>query len=267
MNDPKRSRTDLRYGILVRNLPDECDTLIARVFDVAGNWVTSTPIPVPNQAATDESVDFEDGAMPPVGWNKVVSASGSTTTVVNDASAAHTGSRGMLCVDNSMTEATSQRAGIEFMLPPNRFEWIAEGWFSPTVLDLAPNDAIQLLRFHSGEDLSVAARIIRREGDSLFAGIVAKDLDGGLKVANSSEIISPDEWRRWRLHLLRIGTRETTAVLYLNEGGKMLERARTNWDSMASEPRILRAGIAFSSPGVKATVLADDLRVREFPVL
>lgn len=27
MNDPERTRTDLRYGILVRNLPDECDNL------------------------------------------------------------------------------------------------------------------------------------------------------------------------------------------------------------------------------------------------
>ena len=52
MNNPQRPRTDLKYGILVRNLPDECDTLIARVFDVGGNCVTSAPIPVPDQAAT-----------------------------------------------------------------------------------------------------------------------------------------------------------------------------------------------------------------------
>ena len=266
MNDPKRTRTDLRYGILVRNLPDECDTLIARVFDVGGNSVTSAPILVPNQTATDEFVDFEDGAMPPAGWKRVTSRTGSGTTVANDISAAHSGSRGMRSIDASTTETSTQRAGIEFALPAGRFEWIAEGWFNPTVLDLAPNDSIHLIRFLSGEDLSVAARIIRHEGGLLLAGIVAKDLDGDLKVANSSAIISPDVWRWWRLHLLRFGTRESTAVLYLDEDGKMEEQDRLDWDSTASEPTVLRAGIGFSSAGAKATVLTDELRVSESPI-
>lgn len=263
MNDPERTRTDLRYGILVRNIPDECDTLIARVFDVGGNSVASEEIPVPSQTATDEFIDFEDGAMPPPGWKRVTSTTGSGTTVANDASAAHYGSRGMLCVDDSATETNTQRAGVEFTLPSGRFEWTAEGWFNPTVLGLEPNDTIQLLRFLSGEDLSVATRIIRHEGGLLFAGIVANDLDGGLNVANSSAIITPGVWRRWRLHLLRVGTRETTAVLYLDEDGEMKEQARINWDSTSSEPEVLRAGIGLSSAGAKATVLADQLRVTE----
>ena len=97
----------------------------------------------------------------------------------------------------------------------------------------------------------------------LLAGIVANDLDGTLKVATSSAIISPDVWRWWRLHLMRIGTRESTAVLYLDEDGKMVEQARLNWDSTASEPTSLRAGIGFSSAGAKATVLTDELRLTE----
>src|SRR5262249_7620625 len=157
--------------------------------------------------ATDEVVDFEDGAMPPAGWKRVTSTTGSRTTVTNDAAAGHCGSRGMRCVDASTTETISQRAGIEHTLPGGRFEWIAEGWFKPTVLDLAPNDSIQLLHFLSSEDVSVAARIIRHEGGLLHAGIVAHDRDGTPKVATSSAIISLDVWRRWRLHLLRLGTR------------------------------------------------------------
>ena len=131
------------------------------------------------------------------------------------------------------------------------------------MLDLAPNDSIHLIRFLSGEDLSVAARIICHAGGLLLAGIVAKDLDGSLKVANSSAIISPNVWRWWRLHLLRLGTRESTAVLYLDEDGKMEEQDRLNWDSTASEATVLRAGIGFSSAGAKATVLTDQLRVSE----
>jgi hypothetical protein len=171
----------------------------------------------------------------------------------------------MLCVDASTTENT-QRADIEFALPAGRFEWIAEGWFNPTVLDLTPNGSIHLLRFLSGEDLSVAARIFRHEGGLLLAGIMAKDLDGDLKVANSSAIISPGAWRRWRLCLRRIGTRESAAVLYLDEDGKMEEQDRLDWDSTASEPTVLRAGIGFSSARTKATVLTDELRVSESPI-
>src|SRR5215208_3212619 len=46
MNDPKRPRTDLRYGILIRDLPADCDMLLARVFDVGGNSMTSEAIPI-----------------------------------------------------------------------------------------------------------------------------------------------------------------------------------------------------------------------------
>ena len=61
--------------------------------------------------------------------------------------------------------------------------------------------------------------------------------------------------------MLRIGTRESTAVLSLDENDKMKEQARLNWDSTASEPTVLRAGIGLLSAGAEATVLTDELRV------
>jgi len=70
-------------------------------------------------------------------------------------------------------------------------------------------------------------------------------------------------WRRWRLELLRVGTRETTAILYLNNGGRMKEQARLNWDSTGHEPDKVRAGIGFSSAGAAATVLLDELWLTE----
>lgn len=262
MNDPERTRTDLKYGILVRNIPHECDTLIARVFDVGGNSVTSAPIPVPNQTAIDEFVDFEDGMMPPMGWNVVTSTTGTGTTVANDTSAGYFSPRGMLCVDDSATETKTQRAGIEYTLPAGRFEWRFDGCFNPTELGLAENQSIHLLHFRNGENLSVAARI-RNEGGLLLAGIVANDLDGDLKVVNSSAHIEAGVWRRWGLHLFRIGTRETTAVLYLDEGDELVEQARVNWDSTALEPLVVRAGIASSSPGAEVTIWADNFLVTE----
>lgn len=262
MNDPERLRNDLKYGVLVRNIPSDCDTLIARVIDVGNNIATSAEIAVPDQVAVDEIVDFEDGAMPPAGWTLRKSTTGSGTTVANDASAAHSGSRGMLCVDDSTTETNTQRAGIEFTLPTGRFEWIAEGWFNPIALVLKPDQSIHLLHFLSGEDLSVATRIVCREGGLLLAGIVAKEPDGKFPDSDSAAVIALG-WRKWRLHLLRIGTRETTAVLYLDEDGEMVEQDRLNWDSTAFEPLALRAGIGLLSAGASATVMTDELRLTE----
>jgi Peptidase family M23 len=255
----KQGRTDLNYGILVPNIPRNCNTLVARVKNTRGNVeATSLPIPVPNQIATDQKVDFEDGAMPPCGWSTLTSTSGAGTTVSNDPTAAHSGLRGMLCIDNSKTKS-QQRASIEYALPAGRFEWIAEGRFNPRVLDLDSGQAIELLYFRSsGTSLSVAARICK-DGELLRAGIIVKNPDGTLSPSNSTAVIAKNTWRKWKLHLLRIGTRETTAVLYLDDD----EKLRINWDSTTYEPLNLRAGIGLSSAGATATVLTDELRLTE----
>ncbi|MGH9768534.1 MAG: hypothetical protein ACREAB_13970, partial [Blastocatellia bacterium] len=258
----KHKRTDLKYGVLVRNVPSECDRLVARVIDVGNNTSTSAEVAVPNQTATDEFVDFEDGKMPPAGWKVATSATGAGTTVANEAAAAHTGSRGMLSIDRSTTETLTQRAGLEYTLPAGRFEWIAEGWFNPTDLGLAVNQSVFLLYFLGGENLSAAARIHNSAG-SLRAGIIAKQPDATFADSDSEAIIATGVWRKWRLRLLRIGTRETTAVLYLNEGEQMVEQTRIDWDSTAFEPLSLRAGIGLSSAGATATVLTDELRLTE----
>src|SRR5262249_37006119 len=160
--------------------------LVARVKNVAGKVeATSSAIPVPNQIATDEKVDFEDGAMPPAGWTTLTSTSGAGTTVSNDPIAAHSGLRGMLCIDGSKTKSR-QRASIEYALPAGRFEWIAEGWFNPIALDLDSGQVIDLLHCRSsGAHLSVAARMYK-DGDALRAGIIVKNPDGTLSPSNST---------------------------------------------------------------------------------
>ena len=131
----KHQRTDLAYGILVRRIPRRCDALVARVMDVGGNIATSDVVAVPDQAPVDEFVDFEDGQLPPAGWVTVTSTGGSGTEVSIAASAAHRGTKGLRCVDQSTAEAGTQRAGIEYALPAGRFEWRAEGWFNPVALE------------------------------------------------------------------------------------------------------------------------------------
>lgn len=255
-------RSDLAYGILVRAITRTCDTLIARVIDVHGNTATSAPIAMPDQAATDEFVDFEDGQLPPAGWTALTSGSGTSTSVSIDASAAHSGARGLLCIDASTTEASTQRAAIEFTLPSGRFEWRVEGWFNPTELDLTPGKAVHLLHFLSGTALSVAARIHNVAGN-LRAGLIARQPDGDAEVDDVPGVFASGVWRKWRLELLRVATRETTAILYLDEDGRMTEQARVDWDSTAREPQRVRAGIGFSSVGAAAKVLADELWLTE----
>jgi hypothetical protein len=255
-------RADLAYGILVRSIPSQCDRLVARALDIGGNVVASGPIAIPNQAALDEFVDFEDERLPPVGWTKVTSASGSGTSVSIVPSAAHSGTRGLLCSDDSTTEASTQRAGIEFALPPGRFEWRAEGWFNPIELRLASGQAVYLLYFLRGNRLSVAARIHKHAG-KLRPGLVARNAGDVSTARDASAEITAGVWRKWRLELLRLATRETTAILYLDEDGRMKEQARVDWDSTAHEPASLRAGIGFSSLGAAATIWSDELRLTE----
>jgi hypothetical protein len=188
--------------------------------------------------------------------------SGSGTSVSLDPSAAHSGSLGLRCVDDSIAEASTQRAGIEHSLPPGRFEWRAQGWFNPKEVTLDPGHSVYVLYFLSGASLSVAARIHNIDGE-LRAGLVARGPDGGLESRDAAAVVAVDGWRKWRLELLRVGTRETTAVLHLDEDGRMIEQTRLNWDSSGHEPQRLRVGIGFSSTGAAATILADELWLTE----
>lgn len=247
-------RDDLEYGILVNDLPANCDNLQARVIDAGGNTVTSSLIAVPNQTATSWTVDLEDAWMPPAGWTAVTSTG---TAVSNDPSAKKNGSRGMLCVDGS-TSSSGQRAGIERALPSDRFEWTAQGWFNPVALGLASGRSVYPFYCLNGSNLSVAARV-RNTSGTVYAGIIAKKPDGSLTGVESAEVVATGTWVLWKIFIQRIGTRETTAVLYLDD----VEADRLTWDSTVYEPTSLRAGIGYSSSGVTATFYADDLQVNE----
>ncbi len=259
-------RTNLQYGILLRNLPSLCNTLVARVIDVGSNVVTSVPIPVPSQTPVDQNLGFEDGAMPPAGWTQIVT-SGLSLQNLNDAASAHSGTHAMLGTDNdSTTNASTQRAGIEFALPTNRFEYVAEAWIKITALNLGLDDFFYPLVFFSGGKVGVAARI-RNESGALVAGIIARNPDFSCGsqdcfASSSSSFTGPwlNTWHKWKIYLERLGTRETTGVLYLDG----VELTRLNWDSTAYEPTKVRAGVALTdADGATATVLTDELRLTE----
>ncbi len=250
-------RTDLEYGVVVRSLPGNCDTLVARVQDLGGNTATSAAIAVPDQTAVEQSLDFENGLATPAGW--VERTTPNRTAIANDQALAQGGARSLLSTDQS-TASSSQQAGIEYSLMPGRFEWLAEAWIRPSVLDLpAAAKQVYLLHFldQGAANLSVAARI--RNSGPIVAGIAARRPNGTTTGKDSSEVIGTGTWRKWTLRLLRVATRETTAVLYLD--GQ--ETTRFTWDSTGYEPLTFRVGIGQSFSQVRATLNTDGVLVTE----
>ena len=251
-------RTDLSYGIVLCNIPAECKTLIARVTDIGGNTSTSSKIAVPNRAAIEQCVEFATDQTP-AGWSVLTSASGAGTSlkfeVIENHPTAAADCAVMVSSDTSATETIAQRAAIEYLLPEGCEGWTAEGWFNPVKLGLDRRQTIYLLPFLSEAGLSFAARLYKGPGP-VWADIAARNPDANLAVVNSNAEIAIDSWHKSKLRLLHIGTRETIAVLYLDDD----EKARINWDSAGYEPRKLRAGIR-SSAGATATVLTAELRV------
>lgn len=258
------NRTDLQYGIVLRNLPGNCDRLAARVYDLAGHSKASETIAVPNQAAVTYNLTFEDGRDVPTDWTKRTSTTGSGTTIANDATLALAGTHSFRATDESNTESGSQQAAIERGLPAGRFEWRVGGWVRPDKLELPVDKQAYLLHFlnQASTPLAAAARL-RRTGDSIYAGIAGKKWDGSTGGISSAETIDTGRWRYWMLRLLRVGTREATAVLYFDNGNSDSEVARYNWDSTVAEPVGIRLGIGQSFSGVKAVVNLDEVEVTE----
>jgi hypothetical protein len=84
---------------------------------------------------------------------------------------------------------------------------------------------------------------IRNDGGTFRAGLVKNPDD--TFVSDDGGIIAAHRWRRWRLELLRVASRATTAILCRDDSGCMKEQVRLNWDSIDREPATLRAGIGF----------------------
>jgi hypothetical protein len=155
----------------------------------------------------------------------------------------------------------ARSACIEYDLPPGRFEWIAEGWFHLESLTLPPGQSLRVLELQMLDSAHVVAARIRNHDGDLRAGLVASRPDGS--PVSDDDAVSINGWHYWRLYVCRIGTRETTGILLLDN----VELARLNWDSSETEPRRARAGIARISGSAAAIVLVDDLRVTESTAL
>jgi Peptidase family M23 len=184
---------DLHYGILIRNIPDDCEKLSAKVFDIGGNVTVWPDIPISRPSSFEQSLDFEDGQMPPSEWKVVKSATqtnsdnqGPSAHVSNEYSCAYSGKRGMLCQVGNFSSSGSH-AAIEYKLPyPNYFELFVEAMINPYNLELNEDTSIYPFYFLNEQNyLSVAAGISLNNKSVFQTRLVVKDPDGGIRRSKS----------------------------------------------------------------------------------
>src|SRR5262249_28729801 len=97
----------------------------------------------------------------------------------------------------------------------------------------------------------------------LVAGVLIRSADGLFRerIDVSEGEIFRDGWVGWELELLRLGTRQTTAVLRLD--GNVV--ARINGDTTGVEPDTGCVGIMHGHSGLQITLHVDQLLLTEAP--
>jgi hypothetical protein len=213
-------RTDLHYGIILRNIPSEHDTVVADLVTTKGVRVSSGPLQVP--AVTDPAVRLY-----------------------------------------AMEFNLVANSNIEVALPETRLGWEVRAVLTPQQLESSGAGAV-LLAFMSRDDVFAAAHI-REINNRFVPGIVVRKPDGTLQETNSNHTIDLLAPRTWRLSLRRLGTREATAILALDQvttpKDEITEVLRIDWDSTGQEPTTFR--LAALPGNEQAAVKCSDLKLSE----
>ena len=184
-----------------------------------------------------------------------------------DEAAALTGSRGLLCQDRQSLQGALIRAGLSFALPVDRLfrpmSWRLRADIKPAELQMDKGLVIHPLAFLAGDELVAAACLRKIKSDEYVAGVLIRSAEGLLREridVNEGEIFR-DGSVRWELELLRLGTRQTTAVLRLD--GTVV--ARINGDTTVVEPESACVGILHRYSGLQITLHVDQLLLTEAP--
>jgi hypothetical protein len=285
--------SDLHYGVLVKDITPEYKCAVLQVLDVKNGEPKGAEFPLPTLEADERPVNsrasFEDGeTFPPPGWELSV-LSGNVCRP--DEAAALQDKRGLLCQDLHSLQGVLIRAGLRFALPAGRvpvgslqgtltraglgfalpvdlspvrrMSWRLKADIKPAELQMDKGQVIHPLAFLIGDDV-VAAACLRKTGDDeYFSGVVMRSGDGLFREridVNEGEILR-DRPVRWELDLLRLGTRQTTAVLRLD--GNVV--ARINGDTTGVEPDTGCVGILHRHSGLQITLHVDQLLLTEAP--
>jgi peptidase M23-like protein len=256
---------DLHYGALVKDILPEDKFVKLNVLDVINGKLESAEFHLPELKAgeelVDSNIDFEDQIFPPSGWELNIL---SNNVCALNRIAPLSGSQDMLCQDNESSQGRLIRAGLSFSLPPRRMSWRLEADLKPTELGMVKDQVIHPLAFLAGNNLVAAAclRKIGANGEGKFAaGVLIRSANGLFRerIDVIEGEISPGETFTWKLDLIRIGTRQTTAVLRF--GNNVV--ARINGDTTRVEPDTGFAGILHRHSGLQITLSVDQLLLTE----
>lgn len=257
--------SDLHYGVIVKDITPEFERVKLQVVDVKNEKPESAEFPLPTldggKRPVNSRASFEDGeTFPPQGWELSVLPG---NVCRPDAAAALTGSRGLLCQDLQSLPGTLIRAGLCFALPDGRMSWRLRAAIQPAELQMSEGQVIHPLAFLIGDEVVAAACLRKIRSDKLVAGVLIRSADGLFREridVNEGEIFR-DGQVRWELELLRVGTRQTTAVLRLNDNVV----ARINGDTTSVDPDAACVGILHRHSGLQITLHVDQLLLTEAP--
>jgi hypothetical protein len=261
--------SDLHYGVIVKDITPEFESVELQVLDVKRGQPETAEFPLPTledgKNPVNSRVSFEGRTFPPQGW-KLHLLPGNVCRP--DPAAALTDSRGLLCQDLQSVPGTLLRAGLCFALPVDRspvrpMSWRLRADIQPAELLMDKGLAIHPLAFLIGDEVVTAACLRKIRSDKLVAGVLIRSGDGLFREridVNEGEIFR-DGPVRWELELLRVGTRQTTAVVRLNNNVV----ARINGDTTSVEPDTGCIGILHRHSGLQITLHVDQLLLTEAP--
>ena len=253
----------LRYGAIVKDVPPQYESVELDVTDATSAHTSHAEFSLPVLGAGDAPVHrvagFEGQTFPPNGWQQQVMP-GNTCQAAT--AAALTGTRGLLCRDAQTAAGALVRAALLSSVPTGRMSWRLRGDIKPVQLQMSAGSAFYPLAFLAGDGL-VSAACLRKVGSDYFAGVLIRTASGMFR-----ELIGIDEGRiaigqavKWELDLLRLATRQTTAVVRVNH--KVI--ARLNGDTTSIEPDAAYAGILHRHGGLQITLHLDQLALTEEP--
>jgi hypothetical protein len=255
---------DLQYGVIVNDITPKFEYVKLQVMDVTGGQPKTAEFPLPKLQADGQPVNsrasFETRGFPPPGWELDL-LPGNVCRA--DEAAALKGLRGLLCQDFKSSPGTLVRAGLRFALPAHRMSWRLGADIKPAQLQMSRGQVIHPLAFLAGNSLVAAACLRKIRNDKHIAGVLIRSMDGLLRerIDVTDGEIFKDGRVRWELDLLRLGTRQTTVVLRLDD--KVV--TRLNGDTTNVEPDSGCVGILHRHSGLRITLHLDQSLLTEAP--
>lgn len=257
---------DLHYGVLIEDITPEYDSVTLRVLDVKHEKPKSAEFPLPKLGAGEKPINsrasFGDGApFPPQGWELQLLPGN-----VCQPDTVPAGGRVLLCQDLDTAQGALLRAGLRFVLPVEGSRVLPMSWrlradISPKELDMERGLVIHPLAFLAGNDMLAAACLRKIGSDTFVAGVLIRSTDGLFRerIDVSEGKIARNDFTKWELDLIRLGARQTTLILRLNDN----VIARINGDTTSVEPDAACVGILHRHGGLQLTLHVDELRLTE----